>query len=230
MEKIIDIFELGGPMMLPLALLAAAGALIFLERLLYLHTGQIRAVEFVAGIKTALKRRRLLEAVTICDESYGPIPRVVKAALLNSEEPPETMSQAVNIAAANEFALIDRRVSSLALVAKLSPLVGLADMYVGFRVMGVGTVLAILQIFRTMASSGSYASAAEFSGQIYNALLSSAAGLFIAILAWLGYALINSRVRALAQDIDWSANDIMLFIIRGMPENENLQMEGGDAK
>ena len=216
MEKIIDIFELGGPMMLPLALLAAAGALIFLERLLYLHKGQIRAVEFVAGIKTALKRRRLLEAVTICDESYGPIPRVVKAALLNSEEPPETMSQAVNIAAANEFALIDRRVSSLALVAKLSPLVGLA-----------GTVLAILQIFRTMAS---YASAAEFSGQIYNALLSSAAGLFIAILAWLGYALINSRVRALAQDIDWSANDIMLFIIRGMPENENLQMEGGDAK
>lgn len=124
MEKIIDIFELGGPMMLPLALLAAAGALIFLERLLYLHKGQIRAVEFVAGIKTALKKRRLLEAVTICDESYGPIPRVVKAALLNSEEPPDTMSQAVNIAAANEFALIDRRVSSLALVAKLSPLLG----------------------------------------------------------------------------------------------------------
>ena len=149
MEKIIDIFELGGPMMLPLALLAAAAALIFLERLLYLHKGQIRAVEFVAGIKTALKKRRLLEAVTICDESYGPIPRVVKAALLNSEEPPETMSQAVNIAAANEFALIDRRVSSLALIAKLSPLVGLA-----------GTVLAILQIFRTMAASGSYAGAA----------------------------------------------------------------------
>ena len=219
MEKIIDIFELGGPMMLPLALLAAAGALIFLERLLYLHKGQIRAVEFVAGIKTVLKRRRLLEAVTICDESYGPIPRVVKAALLNSEEPPDTMSQAVNIAAANEFALIDRRVSSLALVAKLAPLVGLA-----------GTVLAILQIFNTMASSGSYASASEFSGQIYNALLSSAAGLFIAILAWLAYALINSRVRALAQDIDWSANDIMLFIIRGMPENENLHMEGKDAE
>ena len=126
MEKITDIFKLGGPMMIPLALLALAGILIFVERFLYLHKGQIRAVEFVAGIKTALKKRRLLEAVTICDESYGPIPRVVKTALLNSEEPAETMSQAVNIAAANEFALIDRRVSSLALVAKLAPLVGLA--------------------------------------------------------------------------------------------------------
>lgn len=215
MEKITDIFKLGGPMMIPLALLALAGILIFVERFLYLHKGQIRAVEFVAGIKTALKKRRLLEAVTICDESYGPIPRVVKTALLNSEEPAETMSQAVNIAAANEFALIDRRASSLALVAKLAPLVGLA-----------GTLLAILQTFRIMAASGSYAGAAEFSAQIYNALLSSAAGLFIAILGWLGYALINSRVRALAQDIDWAANDIMLFIVRGMPEHENLQMQG----
>lgn len=186
---------------------------------MYLHKGQIRAVEFVAGIKTALKKRRILEAVTICDESYGPIPRVIKTALLNFEETPETMSQAVNIAAANEFALIDRRVSSLALIAKLAPLTGLA-----------GTVLAILQIFQKMAESGSYANASEFSYQIYNALLSSAVGLFIAILAWLAYALINSRVRALAQDIDWSANDIMLFIIRGMPENENLHMDGERKK
>ena len=192
MEKIADIFKLGGPMMIPLAMLAFAGLIIFIERLLYLHKGQIRAVEFVAGIKTAL---------------------------LNFEETPETMSQAVNIAAANEFALIDRRVSSLALIAKLAPLTGLA-----------GTVLAILQIFQKMAESGSYANASEFSYQIYNALLSSAVGLFIAILAWLAYALINSRVRALAQDIDWSANDIMLFIIRGMPENENLHMDGERKK
>lgn len=219
MEKIADIFKLGGPMMIPLALLAFAGIIIFIERLLYLHKGQIRAVEFVAGIKTALKKRRILEAVTICDESYGPIPRVIKTALLNFEETPETMSQAVNIAAANEFALIDRRVSSLALIAKLAPLTGLA-----------GTVLAILQIFQKMAESGSYANASEFSYQIYNALLSSVVGLFIAILAWLAYALINSRVRALAQDIDWSANDIMLFIIRGMPENENLHMDGERKK
>ena len=56
MEKITDIFKLGGPMMIPLALLAVAGILIFVERFLYLHKGQIRAVEFVAGIKTALKK------------------------------------------------------------------------------------------------------------------------------------------------------------------------------
>ena len=77
MQKLIDIFSMGGPVMIPLAGLGFVGAIIFLERLLYLYKGQIRAVEFVSGIKTALKNRRLLEAITICDESFGPTPRIV---------------------------------------------------------------------------------------------------------------------------------------------------------
>jgi len=205
--------------MIPLAGLAFVGAIIFLERLLYLHKGQIRAVEFVAGIKTALKSRRLLEALTICDESFGPIPRVVKTALLNCEQTSEIMSQSVSVAAQNEFALIDRRVSSVALIAKIAPLLGL-----------MGTVLALLQMFYTASKSGSYATVAEFSMSVYAALLSTAFGLLIAIFGWVGYSFLNSRVRAIAHDIDWSANDIMLFIIRGMPENENLHLKGGEQK
>ena len=66
----------------------------------------------------------------------------------------------------------------------------------------------------------------DFSGQIYSALLSSAFGLIIAIFAWIGYSFLNSRVRALAHDIEWAANDTMLFITRGMPDDENLHMAG----
>lgn len=205
--------------MVPLAALAFIGVIIFIERLLYLHKGQIRAIEFVAGIKTALKNRRLLEAITICDESYGPIPRIVKIALLNSEQSREIMSQSVSVAAQNEFALIDRRVASVALVAKIAPLLGL-----------MGTVVAMLQIFYTMSKSGSYATVSEFSLFVYAALLSTAFGLFISILGWLAYSFLNSRVRALAHDIDLSANEILLFINRGMPENENLHMKGREGK
>ena len=55
MENALRLFELGGPMMVPIAAIAFAGAIIFVERLLYLHKGQIRAAEFVSGLKTALK-------------------------------------------------------------------------------------------------------------------------------------------------------------------------------
>lgn len=219
MEKILDIFLTGGPMMVPLAALAFAGSLIFVERLLYLHKGQIRAREFVSGIKTALKNRRMLEALTICDESYGPIPRIVKTALLNSEQPRDVMSQSVAVASQNEFALIERRVASVALIAKIAPLLGL-----------MGTVIALLQIFYTMSHSGSYATVSQFTAYVYAALLSTAFGLLISIFGWLGYSFLNSRVRALAHDIDFSANEIMLFILLGMPEHENLYLKGREEK
>lgn len=219
MEKILDIFRMGGPAMIPLAALAFAGAIIFVERLLYLHKGQIRAREFVSGIKTALKNRRMLEALTICDESYGPIPRIVKTALLNSEQPRDVMSQSVAVASQNEFALIERRVASVALIAKIAPLLGL-----------MGTIIALLQIFYTMSHSGSYATVSQFTMYVYAALLSTAFGLLISIFGWLGYSFLNSRVRALAHDIDFSANEIMLFILRGMPEHENLYLKGREEK
>lgn len=202
-------------MMAPLAGVAFVGAIIFLERLLYLHKGQIRASEFLSGIKAALKKRRLLEAITLCDESPGPVPRVIKAGLLSGESSKEEMALALESAALNEFALIERRVSSMALIAKISPIIGL-----------LGTVVALLQTFYIMGESGGYAAASEFSSHVYNALLSSAFGLTIFIFAYLGYSFLNGRVRALAHDIEWTANEVMLFVARGMPENENLHMEG----
>ena len=215
MRKIITFFELGGATMYPLTLLMFIASIIFLERFLYLHKGKIRAVEFVSGIKTSLKKRRLLEAITICDESFGPIPRVVKEALVNSENSPEVMSQAVGTTAINQFSLLSRRISSLALIAKIAPLVGL-----------MGTVLALLGIFYEMSASGSYVSAAKMSEYIYNALISSAFGLFIAIVCWIAYSFLNSKLKALAQDIDWAANEMLLFIIRKMPNEEDLLIEG----
>lgn len=206
-------------MMFPLAVVAFVGAVIFLERLLYLHKGQIKAEGFVSGIKTALKNRRLLEALTLCDESFGPIPRVVKSALLASESSAEIMWQSVNAAAANEFALLERRLASIALIAKLAPFLGL-----------MGTVLSLLDIFYTMTTSGVYLPASAFTQQVYSALLSTGFGLFISLFAWVGYSFLSSRVRAIVHDIEWSANESMLFIARGMPLDENLHMEGGEPK
>ena len=215
LENILNVFKLGGPMMVPLVFLALAGIVIFLERFLYLHKGQIRAKEFVSGIKSILKKKRLLEALTLCDESYGPVPRVVKAALLSSDETPDAMAQAVNAAAINEFSLIERRVASVALIAKIAPLLGL-----------MGTVIALLEIFYKMGNAGAYIEASKFSGQVYAALFSTATGLLICIAGWLGYSFLNGRVRALAHDIEWAANETMLFIMRGMPENEGLHLSG----
>ena len=219
MQNIISLFNSGGPMMYPLAILSFIACVIFLERFLYLHRGKIRAIEFVSGIKTALKKKHLLEAITICDESFGPIPRVVKEALVNSEKSPEVLSQAVNATAINQFSLLSRRIASLALIAKISTLIGL-----------MGTILALLDVFQKMSSTGTYASVTEMSEYIYTAIISSAFGLFLAILGWIAYSFLNSKLKALAQDIDWAANEMIVFILRGMPEKEDLYIKGNENK
>ena len=161
----------------------------------------------------------MLEAITICDESFGPIPRVVKEALVNTEKSPEVLSQAVNATAINQFSLLSRRIASLALIAKISTLIGL-----------MGTILALLDVFQEMSSSGTYASVTEMSEYIYNAIISSAFGLFLAILGWIAYSFLNSKLKALAQDIDWAANEMIVFILRGMPEKEDLYIKGNENK
>lgn len=215
LTNIFGLFEVGGPTMYLLALLAFLMCVIFLERLLYLHRGKTHATEFVEGIKQSLKKHRLLEAITICDESFGPVPIVVKEALLNSENSPEIMSASVNSTAVNQFALLSRRVASLALIARIAPLVGL-----------MGTVLALYQIFGTMGVAHDYVSYSEMAASVKQALVSTAFGLFVAVLSWLGYSFLNSKLKALAQDIDWAANETMLFIIRGQPEREDLYIKG----
>ena len=56
-------------MTIPLIVLAVLGAIIFIERILYLHKGQINVREFISGIKNLLQKGRLVEATTLCEET-----------------------------------------------------------------------------------------------------------------------------------------------------------------
>ncbi|HEY1110068.1 MAG TPA: MotA/TolQ/ExbB proton channel family protein, partial [Opitutaceae bacterium] len=108
----------GGPMMWVLLLLAALGVMLVVERTLYLHRGQIRAKAFVEGIKNILAKRRLVEALTVCEETPGPVAAVVKAALLHADAPAETMRFHVQEAAVVELPVLERRLGSIAAVAQ----------------------------------------------------------------------------------------------------------------
>ncbi len=202
-------------MMFPLLIASFVVCILFLERFLYLHKAQIRATDFVSGLKVPLKKGRLLEALTICEETPCPVSRVLKAALLNCESSKAVMVDGIRAAALLELPLLQRRLSSIILIAKIAPLMGL-----------LGTVLALTQIFYKMGRSGSYVTAAEFSDQIYAALISTASGLFLCLLAWVMYAFLLGRVRAIAHDIDWASNEMILFIEKGMPADEHLKMLG----
>src|SRR6478752_6281321 len=74
-----SVFTKGGPVMWLLLLLGLVSLVIFFERTLFLHRAQIRSTEFLNGIKNLLQKDRLMEALTLCEETHGPVAQLVKA-------------------------------------------------------------------------------------------------------------------------------------------------------
>jgi biopolymer transport protein ExbB len=196
----LNLFSKGGPMMWVLLLMAAICLVMFIERVLYLHRAQIRSTAFLDGIKNILAKRRIVEALTVCEEAPGPVAAVVKAALLQADSDTEVMRFNVQEAAVVELPALERRVGAIAAIAQVAPLVGL-----------LGTLLGMITTF--LAFEKDFATASALATGMWQALLCTAASLMIAIPAHLAYHFLSGRVRAIVRDVEWSGNEIMKYLL-----------------
>jgi len=185
-----------------LLVLGGFALLLGIERTLYLHRGQIKAKAFIDGIKNILAKRRLVEALTVCEETPGPVAAVVKAALLHADDSAEAMRFHVQEAAVIELPALERRLGSIAAIAQVAPLVGL-----------LGTVLGMVTTFLAFEQGGNYATAGALSAGMWQALLATAGSLMLAIPAHLAHHFLSGRVRAVVRDVEWSGNEIMKFLL-----------------
>jgi biopolymer transport protein ExbB len=195
-----SLFAKGGPMMFVLAALGVFGLVLFIERTLYLHRGQIRAKAFVEGVKNILAKRRLVEALTVCEETPGPVAAVVKAALLHADDDAIALRFHVQEAAVIELPAIERRLGAVAAIAQVAPLVGL-----------LGTLLGLITTFAAFQKD--YMAATALADGLWQALLSTAGGLVLAIPAHLAHHFLSGRVRAIVRDVEWSGNEIMKYLL-----------------
>jgi biopolymer transport protein ExbB len=193
------IFAKGGPMMWVLLALGLLTVLLALERVLFLHRGQIRATTFLEGIKNILAKRRLVEALTVCEETPGPVAAVVKAALLHAEADVATMRFHEQEAAIVELPALERRLGSIATIAQVAPMVGL-----------LGTVLGMATTF--LAFEKDYMSASALATGMWQALLCTAGGLMLALPAHVAHHFLSGRVRSIVRDVEWAGNEIMRYL------------------
>lgn len=198
-----SVFAKGGPVMWLLLLLGLIALVIFVERTLFLHRAQIRSTEFLNGIKNLLQKDRLMEALTLCEETPGPVAKLVKAGLRHAGDDEPAMRFAVQEAALAELPILERRLSALAAIAQVAPLFGL-----------LGTLLGMIKTFWLFNQGGNYATPAVLAGGVWEALLTAAAGLVVAIPAHLGRYFLAGRVRALVQDMEWVGNELMRYLLR----------------
>src|SRR5213593_3439318 len=176
-----------GGLVLYLILLASAVAIVvFIERFLHCHRAQINSTEFLNGVRTVLKRENVVEALSICDATPGPVARLVKTAILNRERGREGVREALEEAGMVEVPRLEEKLNILATIAQIAPLLGF-----------FGTVLGFIKVFGRLQEAGMYSNVAQLSEGIWEGLICTAAGLAIAIPAYAGYNYLVSRVNSI---------------------------------
>lgn len=198
----------GGPVAWLLLTAGAVSLAVFLERLLRFHSDQINSTEFIAGIRNVLKRENIVEAISICDATPGPVARMVKTAILSRDRGREGVREAIEEAGMIEVPRLEEKLGLLATIAQVAPLVGL-----------FGTVLGFVDILREMEVHGLAANPAMLTGGIWKALISTALGLAVAIPCYVGYNYLVSRVNSIVHDMEKISAEIAHLV--GDPANGN---------
>ena len=189
------------PMLWVILLAAAVGIVVFIERYLHYHRAQINSTEFLNGVRTVLKRDNVVEALSICDATPGPVARLVKTAILNRDSGRERVREAIEDAGLTEVPRLEEKLSLLATIAQLAPLLGL-----------LGTVLGLIQVFMTMKRNGLNATVLDLSGGVEQALICAAAGLAVAIPIHAGYNYLVNRVNSIVLDMERAGTEIVTIV------------------
>jgi biopolymer transport protein ExbB len=191
-----------GGLVLWIILLGSAMAfVVFVERFLHCHRAQINSTEFLTGVRNVLKRANVVEALSICDATPGPVARLVKIAILNRDHGRERVREALEEAGLAEVPRLEEKLNLLATIAQLAPLMGL-----------LGTVLGFIQTFGRMQEAGLNAHLGQLSSGIWQALICAAAGLAVAIPAHAGYNYLVSRVNSIVLDMERAATEIINIV------------------
>jgi biopolymer transport protein ExbB len=191
----------GGVVLWLILLISAVAIVVFIERVLHFHRAQINSTEFLNGVRTVLKRDNVVEALSICDATPGPVARLVKTAVLNRDHGRDRVREALEEAGLAEVPRLEEKLNLLATIAQIAPLLGL-----------LGTVLGFIQTFMVMQKAGLYAHIGQLSTGIWQALVCAAAGLAVAIPTHAGYNYLVSRVNSIVLDMERAATEIVNIV------------------
>jgi biopolymer transport protein ExbB len=188
----------GGPVIWLILFAAAIALAVFIERVLYCHRSQINSAEFLNGVRTVLKRDNVVEAISICDATPGPVARIVKTAILNRDRERDRVREAVEEAGLTEVPRLEEHLNLLATIAQIAPLLGL-----------LGTIIGFMEIFGKIQEVGLYANIEQLSHGIWQALICAAAGIAVAIPVHAAYNYLVSRINKIVLDMERAAAEIV---------------------
>lgn len=191
----------GGWVLWMILVTGAVGVAVFIERLLHYHRAQINSTEFLNGVRNVIKRDNIVEAVSICDATPGPVARMVKVAILHRESGKEGMREALDEAGLIEVPRLEEKLGALATIAQIAPLMGLFGAVVGF-----------VKVFWQMQISGLPLQPTEFAAGMWQGLVCLGTGIAVAVPTYVAHNFLVSRLNEVLLDMEKSSTEIIRLL------------------
>lgn len=180
--SLFNLLTKGGWVMIPLALLAFLGLIIFFERYFTIRKAAKDESQLTMQVRASIKSGNLDSAIAICKSSNTPIGRMLQKGLLRIGRPIKDIEGAIENIGKLEVSKLEKNIGILGIIAGIAPMLGF-----------VGTIIGVITIFHDVSVKG-IIEIGTISGGLYVKMISSATGLIIGIIAYIFYNILNMMV------------------------------------
>jgi biopolymer transport protein ExbB len=185
-----ELFLKGGILMYPIGLCSIVALGIFLERIYVLRRKRVIPRDFLIEVEDLVLRTKLPEAITLCKRDNSTIAHVIRVGIENYGKRREVIKERIEEVGRREVASLESYINVIGTIAGISPLLGL-----------LGTVSGMIKAFNIISLQG-IADPASLAGGISEALITTAAGLVVAIPAYVIYRYLMNKADALILEME----------------------------
>ena len=188
-----DLIIAGGWIMIPLFILSIAAVYILVERFMTIKAAYTTSDNFLEDVKRLVKDGEVDQAKTMCEQVETPLARMIGKGVSRIGLPVKKIEASIENVGKIEVDKLEKNLSILGTIAGVGPMIGF-----------LGTVIGMIGAFISIAEAGT-ADVVQMSGGIYEAMVTTAAGLIVGVVAYVSYNYLINKVQKIVQQMEHSA-------------------------
>jgi biopolymer transport protein ExbB len=193
----------GGPVMIPIILLSIIGLALILERLWTLWRIRLNIPQFAQEIFLYLERGQFQKSLERCGKVKHPIADVFKLGILNRSLKREEIEKMMEREGDEQIQYLEQYLGALIIIIGVEPMLGF-----------LGTIIGLIRAFMAWEQLGSNITVSALAAGIYQAMITTAAGLIVAIPYYITYHLIVGKIKSHAQEMTYYGNELIDILAR----------------
>ncbi len=193
----------GGPVMIPIILGSIVALAIILERAWKLWKIRLNFAQFAQEIFLLLERGQVQKAVERCGKVKHPIAEVFKLGIMNRHQKRDELEAMMEREGEEQVQYLEQYLGALLIIIGIEPMLGF-----------LGTITGLIRAFMAWERLGANITVSALAAGIYEAMITTAAGLIIAIPFYIIYHLIIGKIKSYAQEMSYYGNELIDILVR----------------